>query len=113
MPVPKNVTTAGGTNYVLYSQKWGDCRTSPYLFTDHWARLRAAAKALQLSNSARTRLNWIIWYKTRGRASPVLHAVILVSLRRFSISGCIVFRKHRLNGWKIVATARIAFVDQP
>jgi transposase InsO family protein len=53
----------------LRSQKWGDCRTTPLPFADAWQRLRAAAKAQQLSRDARKRLEWMIWYETTGNCN--------------------------------------------
>lgn len=62
--MPKNVLPIH--RYKLYSQLWGECQAQPYPFNNKWQRLRAVAKEVRLSHDAKRRLDWIIWYETKG-----------------------------------------------
>jgi transposase InsO family protein len=63
--MPTNVKGLSG--FRLYSQKWGDARSTPLPFADKWQRLREAARAKGLSRDARKRLEWFLWYETIGQ----------------------------------------------
>ena len=76
--MPQNVVQT--QPFGLYSQKWGNTRTHPHLFNTRWERIRAIAREMGLSRSARARLEWMIWYETKGRRNASL------TCRHFGIS---------------------------
>lgn len=72
-----NVVQVG--RFRLHSQKWGIADAS-FPFSDKWQRSRAVGKEQKLSREGRRRLEWMIWYETRGEGN------VRATCRHFGIS---------------------------